>query len=153
MASLVLTVVITHLWIAYVTESEYILEFLGSYIDFSSYPPVVPRWLLIFTSTGFVPTIVITIVFARFRLHAAAAIILLVIFWIIFFSTVAGQFNVDVTTAFAILVVLPLILLSVAPAKAVARRLIFLALGLLLLIALNELSKLGLDVTAPKLQG
>ena len=26
-------------------------------------------------------------------------------------------------------------------------------LGLLLLIALNELSKLGLDVTAPKLQG
>src|SRR4029077_4864522 len=39
---------------------------------------------------------------------------------------------------------LPLILLSVAPAKAVSRRLIFLALGLLLLIALNELSKLGL---------
>jgi hypothetical protein len=49
--------------------------------------------------------------------------------------------------------ILPLILLSVAPAKAVSRRLIFLALGLLLLIALNELSKLGLDVTAPKLQG
>jgi ABC-type uncharacterized transport system permease subunit len=49
--------------------------------------------------------------------------------------------------------VLPLILLSVAPAKAVSRRLIFLALGLLLLIALNELSKLGLDLTAPKLQG
>jgi hypothetical protein len=47
----------------------------------------------------------------------------------------------------------PLILLSVAPAKAVSRRLIFLALGLILLIALNELSKLGLDVTAPKLQG
>ena len=41
----------------------------------------------------------------------------------------------------------------VAPAKAVSRRLIFLALGLLLLIGLNELSKLGLDVTAPKLQG
>jgi hypothetical protein len=48
---------------------------------------------------------------------------------------------------------LPLILLSVAPAKAISRRLIFLALGLLLLIGLNELSKLGLDVTAPKLQG
>ena len=48
---------------------------------------------------------------------------------------------------------LPLILLSVAPAKAVSRRLIFLALGLILLIALNELSKLGLDVTAPRLQG
>jgi len=43
-----------------------------------------------------------------------------------------------------------MILLSVAPAKAVSRRLIFLALGLLLLIALNELSKLGLDVSAPK---
>jgi hypothetical protein len=37
----------------------------------------------------------------------------------------------------------PLVLLSVAPAKAVSRRLIFLALGLILLIALNELSKLG----------
>jgi putative tryptophan/tyrosine transport system substrate-binding protein len=39
-----------------------------------------------------------------------------------------------------------LILLSVAPAKAVSRRLIFLAIGLVLLIALNGLSKL-----APKL--
>jgi hypothetical protein len=47
----------------------------------------------------------------------------------------------------------PLILLLVAPAKAVSRRLIFLAIGLILLVALNELSKLGLDVTAPKLQG
>ena len=55
--------------------------------------------------------------------------------------------------ASAMMPVLLLILLSVAPAKAVSRRLIFLALGLLLLIALNELSKLGLDVTAPKLQG
>jgi len=47
----------------------------------------------------------------------------------------------------------PLILLSIAPAKAISRSLIFLALGLLLLIALNELSKLGLDVAAPKHQG
>jgi hypothetical protein len=47
--------------------------------------------------------------------------------------------------------VLPLILLSAAPAKAVSRRLTFLAIGLVLLIALNEVSKLGLDVTAPKL--
>ena len=46
-----------------------------------------------------------------------------------------------------------MILLSVAPAKAISRRLIFLALGLLLLITLNELSKLGIDLTAPKLQG
>jgi len=43
--------------------------------------------------------------------------------------------------------VLPLIVLSVAPAKAVSRRVLFLAIGLLLLIALNELSKL-----APMLQ-
>ena len=55
--------------------------------------------------------------------------------------------------AFIMMLAFPVILLSVAPAKAVSRRLIFLALGLLLLIALNELSKLGLDVTAPKLQG
>jgi hypothetical protein len=53
-------------------------------------------------------------------------------------------------TSFVMMLVLPLILLSVAPAKAVSRRLIFLALGLLLLIGLNELSKLGLDLTAPK---
>ena len=49
--------------------------------------------------------------------------------------------------------ILPLILLSVAPAKAVSRHLIFLALGLLLLIGLNELSKFGFDVAAPKLSG
>jgi hypothetical protein len=45
---------------------------------------------------------------------------------------------------------LPVILLSVAPAKAISRRLIFLGLGLVLLVALNELSKLGLELTAPK---
>ena len=53
----------------------------------------------------------------------------------------------------AVLLVLAVILLSVASAKAISRRLVFLALGLILLIALNELSKLGLDLTAPKLQG
>jgi hypothetical protein len=64
--------------------------------------------------------------------------------------------TLDPTPARASLLLAPvllLILLSVAPAKAISRRLIFLALGLLLLIVLNELSKLGLDVTAPKLQG
>jgi hypothetical protein len=73
---------------------------------------------------------------------------------------VSQRFHDRHTTAlYAIIVVgliawvLPLILLSVAPAKAVSRRLIFLALGLLLLIALNELSKFGVDVTAPKVQG
>jgi hypothetical protein len=58
-----------------------------------------------------------------------------------------------IITSYVMIPVLLLILLSVAPAKAISRRLIFLALGLLLLIALNELSKLGLDLTAPKLQG
>jgi len=47
--------------------------------------------------------------------------------------------------AIVMMIVLPLILLSVAPAKAVTRRLIFLGLGLLLLIGLNELSKLVHD--------
>jgi len=61
--------------------------------------------------------------------------------------------NYATLTAVALISVLPLILLSVALAKAVTRRLIFLALGLLLLIGLNELSKLGLDVNGPKLQG
>jgi len=55
--------------------------------------------------------------------------------------------------ALAMISVLPQILLSIAPAKAISRRLIFLAIGLILLIALNELFKLGLDVTAPKLSG
>jgi hypothetical protein len=50
-------------------------------------------------------------------------------------------------------VVMAVILLLAAPAQAVTRRLFFLGLGLLLLIGLNELSKLGLDVTAPKFQG
>ena len=38
-------------------------------------------------------------------------------------------------------------------AEAVSRRLIFLALGLILLIALNELSKLGLDMSVLKPHG
>jgi hypothetical protein len=85
---------------------------------------------------------------------------LFVAFWvIILFNQVtwgSGEFRggVDVALGGMLLgFILPIGLLSVAPAKAISRRLIFLALGLLLLIALNELSKLGLDVTAPKLQG
>src|SRR5262249_30478564 len=56
-----------------------------------------------------------------------------------------------VFSLFVVICISPVILLSAAPAKAISRRLIFLAIGLLLLIALNELSKLGLDLTAPKL--
>jgi ABC-type uncharacterized transport system permease subunit len=60
-------------------------------------------------------------------------------------------FSFEAAIAAALLgFILPIGLLSVAPAKAVSRRLIFLAIGLILLIALNELSKLGLDVTAPR---
>jgi hypothetical protein len=76
-----------------------------------------------------------------------------IIFWIIItFNQIPSPPDWDdLVGGIAVIWVFPLILLSVAPAKAISRRLIFLALGLLLLIALNELSKLGLDVTAPKL--
>src|SRR5262249_45532082 len=90
----------------------------------------------------------------RHKLHAGLATCLILVFWIIitFNQISAVPDSIVSRTAYAIIIFLPLIVLSVAPAKAVSRRLIFLALGLLLLIALNELSKLGLDVTAPKLQ-
>ena len=65
-------------------------------------------------------------------------------------SNLTTDLEAAILAAVVMIWVLPLILLSVAPAKAVSRRLIFLAIGLILLIALNELSKLGLDVTAPK---
>src|SRR5262245_20829697 len=90
------------------------------------------------------------------KLHTVVATCLLVIFWtIITFNQFIAMPSKGFAerAAVAMILALPLILLSVAPAKAVSRRLIFLALGLLLLIALNELSKLGLDLTAPKLQG
>jgi hypothetical protein len=45
--------------------------------------------------------------------------------------------------AMTMISILPQVLLSVASAKAVTRRLIFLAIGLVVLIALNELSKLS----------
>jgi hypothetical protein len=106
------------------------------------------------------PLAVIGIMFARFRLHASIAIVLMVSFWgIIAVSNVPIPLDYTPTTidpiitSYVMIPALLLILLSVAPAKAISRRLIFLALGLLLLIALNELSNLGLDVTAPKLQG
>ena len=88
--------------------------------------------------------------FARHKLHAAISVVLLFVFAITLVVVPAGEeYDPETSVAFAwwlIAVVLPVILLSVAPAKAVSRRLIFLAIGLVLLIALNELSKL-----APKL--
>jgi hypothetical protein len=100
--------------------------------------------------TGVTPVAISVIVFARHRLHAAVVVLLMGVCWTIIILTSTWE-NPNVGRATDLMVlVLPVILLSVAPAKAISRRLIFLALGLLLLIALNELSKLGLDVTAPK---
>jgi hypothetical protein len=100
---------------------------------------------------------VIIVMFARHRLYAALSVFLMLIFW----SNIAARQQQELQGPSIMAIywtiglswVLPLIVLSVAPAKAISRRLIFLAIGLLLLIALNELSKLGLDVTAPKVQG
>jgi len=110
-----------------------------------------------------VPQAVLVMIFAKHdRLHATVATVLIIIFCaiivynpLIYFTTPESEegMTAALITGAAMSLVLPLILLSVAPAKAVSRRLIFLALGLLLLIGLNELSKLGLDLTAPKLQG
>src|SRR5262249_17773376 len=98
---------------------------------------------------------VIIVLFARHRLHAVSSVFLILVFFVIIALYPLGDMN-DVENYFfpvcAFLAwVLPVFLLSIAPAKAVSRRLLFLAIGLILLIALNELSKLGLDVTAPKL--
>src|SRR5262249_15243828 len=91
---------------------------------------------------------IIVVLFARHRLHAASSAFLLSIF-----STIIAYAPLLVTDAAVPWIswiftapVLAVILLSVAPAKDVSRRLIFLAIGLILLIALNELSKV-----APKL--
>ena len=113
------------------------------YMEYGLAPLIIALWFLVRR--------------ADHNLHAAVAIWLMAIFWIII--TLNNLIAMLVSkgfvyfTAVAMIIVLPVILLSVAPAKAVSRRLIFLALGLVLLIALNELSKLGLDLAAPKLQG
>jgi hypothetical protein len=121
------------------------------------------------------PIVLLVIRFARDKLNAGVSICLMMIFWIIitlnptskadllanptskfvfrksdFFPLLVGLDFFPFVAGLVMIWVLPLILLSVAPAKSVSRRLIFLAIGLILLIALNEISKLGLDVTAPK---
>jgi TIR domain-containing protein len=96
------------------------------------------------------PPVAILIPLARDRLNVAVTIFLMSIFWaIIIFSDVPFLFGDETIVAVIVISLSPLILLSVAPAKAVSRRLIFLAIGLLLLMSLNELSKLVLDLTAP----
>ena len=107
---------------------------------------------------SFLP-LALLVLWSRERLHAALSIGLIFTFFIIIALVQLKSIDFTDVSIMPILVaaalgwLLPLILLSVAPAKAITRRLIFLALGLLLLIALNELSKFGFDVTAPKLQG
>jgi TIR domain len=91
----------------------------------------------------------VLVLLARDRLNAAVTIFITPIFWNIIIGRPEATGSV-VAALVSMMFLLPLFLLLVAPAKAVSRRLIFLALGLLLLIALNELSKLGLDVTAPQ---
>ena len=92
----------------------------------------------------------ILVLLARDRLSVTITIFIMPIFWAIIISPGADPKLDAGITSWSMIILLPLILLSVAPAKAVSRRLIWLALGLLLLIALNELSKLGLDLAAPQ---
>ena len=113
----------------------------------------------------YVPPVAIIVLLVRHKLHADVSTVLVLVFFVIITVMPIVSYIMQhghrpepppdwYPLVFAVVIwISPLILLSVAPAKAVSRRLIFLALGLLLLIALNELSKLGLDVTAPKLQG
>jgi hypothetical protein len=112
----------------------------------------------LFLSTGLTAFLISPIVlFARHKLHAAISTGLVLTFFIIITLVPLQDLAPKGVTALAVgtawlglIWILPIILLSVAPAKAISRRLIFLALGLLLLIALNELSKFGFDLTAPK---
>jgi hypothetical protein len=114
--------------------------------------PEINEWIAAFVF--FSPQVIITLT-ARHKLYAAISAVLLFIFsMIIAFNPIMEmQLSNDDVVGYSwlfIASVLPLIALMVGSAKAVSRRLIFLALGLLLLIGLNELSKLGLDLTAPK---
>ena len=101
---------------------------------------------------------VILVLCTKHKLYAALSMFLFTAFFVIItLNQFPSGFNENSLTvgmtALLLVWLLPPLLFFVAPAKAVARRLIFLALGLLLLIGMNELSKLGLDVTAPKVQG
>jgi hypothetical protein len=87
--------------------------------------------------------------FARHRLYAAVVAFLMGMFWtIIAYYQLADIIDPPTDKELIALTmimgpILSLLLLSVAPAKDISRRLIFLALGLLLLIALNKLSTLA----------
>src|SRR5262249_28382762 len=104
------------------------------------------------------PPLVI-VLFARHKVYTALSTFLTTTFFMIIAVFQLAQFGVDlllsfrdyqppvapdllVFSVFALNIALMILLLSVAPAKAVSRRLIFLAIGLVLLIGLNELSRL-----------
>jgi hypothetical protein len=100
------------------------------------------------------------VLFARHKLYAATSVGLSLTFFTIItlghldlpelddVTRVGVPFFLTAVTWF-----LPLMLLSVAPAKAVTRRLVFLAIGLILLIALNELSNVCNEFDCKKLLG
>src|SRR5262245_18261153 len=149
------------LWLRYVIYNFKDIMFFGNeelapiiliarYAGDWAFPVAMASWVLLIV----LPFLLI-ILFAKFRLYATVAIVLMVTFWtIITFTQLMTlpflTLNAPLLVASMMIPILSLVLLSVAPAKAISRRLIFLALGLLLLIALNELSKLGIDLTAPK---
>src|SRR5262249_43551945 len=97
-----------------------------------------PVWEAIGWLTGFfLPFVVVVMWFARNRLNTGVSICLMIIFWIIIiFNQIGWRTSTDGFTlllfAVPMIWMLTLILLSVAPAKAVSRRLIFLAIGLIL---------------------
>ena len=119
-----------------------------------------------FFSIIFVWPPVIIVLLARHKLHAVLSAFMITIFWwIVAFSQLinihsrsddAGiifdEFGVrfrDPNTEYVAVLLwwgLPLVALLAAPAKAISRHLIFLTIGLILLIAFNELSKLSLVV-------
>jgi hypothetical protein len=110
----------------------------------------------------FFPQVMVLVLFARHRLHAAIAACLMAVFatFILLIPSIFSYLFAPFTfprsleaSLVGVTCFLPLILLLAAPAKAISHRLIFLGLGLLLLIALNELSKLGLDVSVLKPPG
>ena len=87
---------------------------------------------LLLSMSHFGMPMIIMVLFARQRLHTAiSAVVMLAFFTIILLGPYLElrEFNSDFAIWLSVGWILPLILLSVAPAKAVSRRLIFLALA------------------------
>jgi hypothetical protein len=152
----------TLLFVICLVISEFVWQIVGFFLDTIDVPWLWFREYIMRSGLTFIPLIILVMIFAKHdRLHATVVAIFITIFYeiIVFNQLISitvpeseGGIFLMVTIVLAI-IALPPILLSVAPAKAISRRLLFLAIGLILLIALNELSKLGWDVTAPKAHG